>query len=218
MEPGLTSRSGPGGDPGVRPSAPFVLFPPRSTLRPPETKEQPQEADALHRRAAAGAGAQVRSAAVPVLAARAAFSSSRSLRDAGQDLVSGPPARAKRLQEAELEKLKLAARPSRWAPAFTAPPPRSCRCPDSSPRPWPPAACVTGLEPRDPGVGSAGQEGGAGPVDPRPGKEAGSRWCAGGVWGPLLDSSLRFSCFLVSRVAIDAQTYLTGILRIFESF
>lgn len=44
MEPGLTSRIGPGGDPGVHPSALFVLFPPRSTLRPPETKEQPQEA------------------------------------------------------------------------------------------------------------------------------------------------------------------------------
>ena len=168
MEPGLTSRSGPGGDPGVRPSAPFVLFPPRSTLRPPETKEQPQEADALHRRAAAGAGAQVRSAAVPVLAARAAFSSSRSLRDAGQDLVSGPPARAKRLQEAELEKLKLAARPSRWAPASTA---AQLQMPGLLAAPV--AACGLCYRPRAArpwgGVRWAGRRGGAGGPPPREG-------------------------------------------------
>ncbi|CAI9178395.1 unnamed protein product [Rangifer tarandus platyrhynchus] len=64
---------------------------PTSTLRPPETKEQPQEADAFHHRAAAGAGAQVRSAAVPVhRGAHRVLHQPQSLRDAGQDLVSEP--------------------------------------------------------------------------------------------------------------------------------
>ena len=135
---------------------PLLLFPPRrpqpSSLRPRETEERPRAADAFHRRAAAGAGAWLRSAAARVRRrARRILQQPESLRDAGQDLVSEPPGQSQataggRAGEAEIDG-QAAAAPS--SPPF----PLGARLHDSAAAPpqvpgllaapWPPTACIT---------------------------------------------------------------------------
>ncbi|VCW67700.1 unnamed protein product, partial [Gulo gulo] len=99
---GLGARRAPGaeatghrGAQGLVPHGCPLVLPTRpqpSTLHPPKTQDQPQAADSLHHRAAAGAGAQVPPAAVPVRRrARRVFQPPEPLGDAGQDLVSEPP-------------------------------------------------------------------------------------------------------------------------------
>ena len=156
IEPGLTSRIGRGGRSRSASERPLLLFPPRrpqpSSLRPRETEERPRAADALHRRAAAGAGAWLRSAAARVRRrARRILQQPESLRDAGQDLVSEPPGQGQataggRAGEAEIDG-QAAAAPS--SPPF----PLGARLHDSAAAPpqvpgllaapWPPTACIT---------------------------------------------------------------------------
>ena len=156
IEPGLTSRIGRGGRSRSASERPLLLFPPRrpqpSSLRPRETEERPRAADALHRRAAAGAGAWLRSAAARVRRrARRILQQPESLRDAGQDLVSEPPAQGQataggRAGEAEIDGQAAAAPSSPPFPLGTrlhdsaaAPP----QVPGLLAAPWPLTACIT---------------------------------------------------------------------------
>lgn len=153
----------------ARPRARFVPFAPGAPRPPPralETEERPRAADASSPPSSCWRERRFGQQQHLSVAERAAFSSSLSLSDAGQDLVSEPPP-SQRPLEAELEKLEVDGQAAAAPAPLALPAGRPLT--DSWLRPRPPAACITCPRAARPwGGGSAAGKAGARLATPVP--------------------------------------------------